>query len=143
MRSLRCLTSSIPSPPFSQRRAADVLGKIGPAAAKVVPALIEALRDADSDVRSRAAYALDKIRPAAADTDQCKRFDGALGKIGPAAIPALIETLRGADRDVRRCSADALSKIGPAAIPALIETLRGADTKVRGCSCLDRGPSRC
>jgi HEAT repeat protein len=39
-----------------------VLGKIGPAAAEAVPALIEALRDSDKDVSRGAADALGKIR---------------------------------------------------------------------------------
>ena len=41
------------------------LGKIGSAAAEVVPALTEALRDPDRDVRWRAAYSLGLIGPAA------------------------------------------------------------------------------
>ena len=84
-----------------RRAAADALGKIGPAAAEAVPALIAALADADRDVRRAAADALGKIGPAArggagADqppspmpTETSAGQPNALVKIGPEAVPAL------------------------------------------------------
>jgi HEAT repeat protein len=76
-------------------RAADVLGKIGPAA---VSALTEALRDADGGVRGRAADVLGKIGPAAAE-----------------AVPALIEALRDAATGV--CASAPPTRSGRSARP--------------------------
>jgi HEAT repeat protein len=44
--------------------AADVLREIKPEAAEAASALIQALEDEDADVRSRAAWALGRIREA-------------------------------------------------------------------------------
>jgi hypothetical protein len=73
------------------------LGKIGPAAEKAVPELVQALIHDDFN-----------IRRAAAET---------LGKIGAAsdeALSALVETVNDDEySEVRRKAADALRKIGP------------------------------
>ncbi len=107
-----------------------------------VPRLIEALKDDDGYVRSRAAIALGHIGPAAEaaapaliaalkDDDRFVRSSAAsaLGRIGPAAeaVPALIEALRDDDGYVRSSAADALGIVGPAAeaaVPVLIEALK-------------------
>jgi HEAT repeat protein len=88
----------------------EALGKIGVPA---VPALIEALKDDDEDVRRAAA--------------------GALGEIGdPQAVPALIEALKDDDEYVRRAAVGALGKIGDLqAVPALLEALKDRDEYVR------------
>ena len=44
-----------------RRAAVEALGNIGPAAVAAVPALTEALKDSDSNVRSDAAWALSRI----------------------------------------------------------------------------------
>ena len=70
-----------------------------------MPALLEALKDEDEDVRRLAVFALGRISPAPKD-----------------AVPALIEALKDEDEDVRAGAAYALGKIGPAAkdsVPAL------------------------
>ncbi len=67
--------------------------RIGPTAKAAVPALIEALKDPEWDVRSYAAQALGRIGPEA-----------------KAAVPALIE-LKHERRFVRRAADEALRKI--------------------------------
>jgi HEAT repeat protein len=92
---------------------------IGPEGKAAVPVLIQALKDKDEVVHSRAA--------------------GALGKIGPgakAAAPALIATLKDKDRDsiTRANAALALGKIGAEAktvVPVLTEALADKDEYVR------------
>ena len=93
-----------------RRAAAEALEKIGDPQA--IPALIEALKDEDRDVRRTAAWAL--------------------GQIGPPAVPALIQALRDEKWEVRQAAAEALEKIGdPQATPALIQALRDEDVGVR------------
>ena len=79
-------------------------------AAGAVPALIAALKDESSIIRTHAARALERIGYGAHE-----------------AVPALREALRDEDADVRVWSTLALGKIGPAAnpaIPELIEILK-------------------
>jgi hypothetical protein len=138
-----------------RRYAIERLACIADVTRLAVPALAEALRDANSDVRGLAAEALEMIGPAAAEAvpalvkalrDADWRVRGrafkaldrlaaeALGKIGPAAVPALAEALRDADWRVHERAAEALGKIGPAAaeaVPTLAETLRDVDSVVR------------
>ncbi len=73
-------------------RAADALGKQGPAASAAVPALRKALKDPDRDVRKAATRALVKM--------------------GAAAVPALRKALKDPDEGVRKAAADALGKLG-------------------------------
>ena len=124
-----------------------------------MPALIEALKDDDNEVRRNAASALGRIGPAAEaavpaliealkdDDNEVRRNAAfALGRIGPAAeaaVPALIEALKDEDSDVQRRAAFALGRIGPAAeaaVPALIEALKDEDSDVqrRAASALGR-----
>jgi len=74
-----------------RRRAASTLGKVGPAA---VPALVQALKDANAEVRGLSAFMLGEIGPAAKD-----------------AVPALTEALEDADWAVRFNAQEALRKI--------------------------------
>ncbi|CAK9046925.1 unnamed protein product [Durusdinium trenchii] len=133
--------------------AAELLGKMGAAAAEVVPKLLKALEDPDVGVRSRAATALGQIGPAAAeavphllevlrDTDRLVRSHAAwaLGQIGPAAaeaVPALLRTLPEDPDLVVRCNvARALGQIGPAAaeaVPQLLKALEGSDADIELC----------
>jgi hypothetical protein len=90
--------------------AASALVKIGVAA---VPALIDALKDQDAEVRTKAAYALGEI--------------GLGHRCGAAGVPALINALKDQDAEVRGCAAEALGTIGEeskAAVPALIDALK-------------------
>jgi hypothetical protein len=97
-------------------RAASALGKIGPAARAVAPALIATLQDKDRDfiTRANAARALGQIR---ADVKTV--------------VPVLLEALADKDRDVRTRAAEGLGHIGPAAREA-IPALRQALQKARG-----------
>jgi len=74
---------------------ARILGEIGPAAKDAAPALAEALKDPDRDVRQNAAQSLGYIGPGA-----------------KAAAPGLIFALKDNDAQVRRSAAFALGKVG-------------------------------
>ena len=98
-----------------RRRTAAYLGEIGSPLA--VPALTEALSDADEETRAAAAEAL--------------------GKVGPAAAPAVGELARRLTDPrfaVRRAAAAALGQVGPAAkaaLPALEAAAVENDTRLR------------
>ena len=58
---------AIKSPePKTRKKAADVLGNVGPADPRAVPALMEAVKDRDAKVRLAAVLGLSKIGPPAA-----------------------------------------------------------------------------
>ena len=78
----------------SRRAAAHALGQIGPEAKAAVPALMELLKDTDSELRWLAALALGQIGPEA-----------------KAAVPALMELLKDEEEKVYREAAEALGKI--------------------------------
>jgi hypothetical protein len=110
---LQRLLSSVTAPGSSVDGfvAVEELGKMGPAAAEAVPALITALGDAEPAVRSGATHAL--------------------GRIGAAAVPALISALGDAEREVRYWAAHALGQIRQAAeaLPALSKALKDPSEK--------------
>jgi HEAT repeat protein len=123
---------------------AKALGEIGDA--RAVDALIEALKDEDSDVYWNSIDALvkiakkdlglvDKLIKALRDEDSYVRISvaWALGEIGDAsAVDALIEALRDEDSYVRESVAWALGAIGDArAVDSLIKTLKDDDYFVR------------
>jgi HEAT repeats len=81
--------------PAERRKAAGSLGQLGASAYPAVPALIEALADADAGVRRSAAEALGRIGPQA-----------------DAAIPALTAALADPDPGVREDAARALAALG-------------------------------
>ena len=95
---------------FVCEAAADALGRMGPAAVKALPQLVEALKEEEI------------LRKSAAD---------ALGEMGPAAVealPQLVEALKDDKEEmVREAAADALGKMGQAAVealPQLVEALK-------------------
>jgi HEAT repeat protein len=122
---------------------------IGPKGKAAVPSLIEALKDKEVAVTSRAASALGKVGPAAraaapaliaALKDRHKDFitranaARALGKIGAeakTAVPVLVEALADKEDDVRPKAADALADLGPEARDA-VPALRQAFQKHKG-----------
>jgi hypothetical protein len=123
---------------------ARALGEIGNA--RAVDALIEALKDEDSNVYWNSIEALveiakkdlgvvDKLIKALRDEDSYVRISvaWALGEIGDArAVDALIEALRDEDSYVRESIAWALGAIGDArAVDSLIKTLKDDDYFVR------------
>ena len=96
------LTKSLKDPDASTRyTSAEVLGQYGGAAKPAIPALIEALKDSDTNVRMRAAYSIASI---GADES---------------AVPVLIECLKDEHREVRIAAAYALGALGPTARAAL------------------------
>jgi HEAT repeat protein len=93
---VRGLQLNLKSEDAAQRAAsARILGEIGPAAKDAAPALAEALKDANRDVRQNAAQALGYIGPGA-----------------KVAAPALIAALLDKEWQVRRPAAFALGKVG-------------------------------
>src|SRR5262245_20113675 len=118
------------------------------------PALIDALKDTDAQVRFAAHGALALLRVAAvqAVTDALKDSDpqvrsivaselGQIGEQAKAAVPALIDVLKDQELSVRRTAASALVRIGEveAAIPTLIDTLKDPDALTRGCTAIELG----
>jgi HEAT repeat protein len=96
------------------------VGKMGPGAHRVVPLLVDKLREAD--------HPLYPVHAAAVK---------ALGQIGPRAVPALIAALERRHPHVRAGAAEALGQIGPEArraIPALVDRLADAEAEVRQCA---------
>jgi hypothetical protein len=82
-----------------------------------LPAMVKALRDADSDVRAWSAQAIAGIGPNAAD-----------------AVPALVELLKNDNEGSRSSACIALARIGPAAraaLPALRAALADGSPDVR------------
>jgi HEAT repeat protein len=136
--------------PKARAHAAYALGVIGPAATAAVPALSDALKDRDEDVRHWAAEALGRIGAVAVpvlidalkDNDKSLRLEAAtaLGNIGPEArstAPALADVLKDQDKKVGVRAAEALGKIGPgagSAGPALIDALKDKDKDMRQCA---------
>lgn len=112
----------------------------------VIPPLLEALKDADSNIRSYASLTLTKkgstalpnLVPAIQDTNKQVRqvVIQILGNMGPeakVAIPALTQALKDKDRDIRLSAMEALIKIGADAtvVTALIPLLKDSDNDVR------------
>jgi HEAT repeat protein len=86
---------AIKSPnPQTRKKAADVLGNVGPIDPRAIPALIEAVRDKDPLVRDAAVLALSKIGPAA-----------------NAAETALQQATQDTDKTVRTHAAMALERV--------------------------------
>ena len=77
-------------------------------AAQVVPALIEALKDKEGDVRRSAAIGL-----------------GTFGEQAKGAVPALQAALNDPDARVREAAAKALTRIDPARFPVPPKTSKG------------------
>jgi HEAT repeat protein len=124
--------------------AGQALAQIGPAA---VPALTDALKDADAGVRYRAARALGLIGPEAKaalpalvealqDKDDQVRAMAAhsLGEMGDeaqSAAAALVQALRDRAPEVRLQATSALAQLGPVALPVLGKALDDPDRIVR------------
>ncbi|MHC4200300.1 MAG: HEAT repeat domain-containing protein, partial [Planctomycetota bacterium] len=87
----------------------------GAAAKEAIPALIEALKDTDYEVRMSAISDLSRV-------------------CGPAAVPTLLEALKDKESRVRKRAARALGRFGPAAkaaVPTLLEALKDKESRVR------------
>ncbi len=140
--------------PQVRARAAAIIARIGPPAKDAVPALIEALDDANSETRievllalgaigSGAEVAVPEVTRALDDPDMNVRYAAccALGKIGGPACSAadeLLENLSGVDRVLAVSSAWALARLDPRcpkiaakAVPVLIKALEESNPLVR------------
>ncbi|MHB1561426.1 MAG: HEAT repeat domain-containing protein [Isosphaeraceae bacterium] len=143
--------------PTNERdRAIDVLGHLGPAAARAVPCLIQVVDeprtgntkvDKDNErLRSAAIQVLGRIGPAAAEavpklfpgtgdgriangqaTGQDWAMSRALGRIGRPAIPALIRALQGKDPDLRRFAVGSLGLMQDEAAEAVPALITALD----------------
>ena len=80
--------------PKARKRAADVLGNVGPVDPRAVPALIEAVKDRDAKVRDAAVLGLSKIGPQASSAES-----------------VLEEATRDKDATVRTHAATALGRV--------------------------------
>ena len=133
------------------------LTKLGAEAAPAVAALIKALGDKETAIRSHAAEALRGIGPGAAGAVAAltralsderalvrKNAARALGAIGPAAVEAVDElflaVLTDVDSGVRREAAAAVALIGPGRLPLrqmLEELLEGEEHEARAAAIRD------
>lgn len=133
-----------PGDPEPRWRAAEALGRLGPAAREAGPLLIAALEDPDPLVADVSAKALAKLVPdvPGAVPALVRRFPdveairavAAFKGDGVEAVPALIPLLQHSDPTIRRNTARTLGRIGAGAmpaVPALIEQLDDADPMVR------------
>lgn len=126
-----------------RKQAAEALRKIGEPA---IEPLVEALKNANSDVRSAAAWVLGRppkeeraVEPlieALRDESSDVRSVAAssLGEIGDVrAFEPLIQALEDGKEDVRSFAAEALGKIGDErAVEPIVQTLMDEDRNVRG-----------
>lgn len=91
-------------------RAAQAIGKLGPAGADAIPILIQTLPK-------------DQRRVGFATHEAAK----ALGRIGAPALPAVLTALESSDTDMQLGAMDALGELGPlakSAVPQLLDILR-------------------
>ena len=151
------LAEQLASSERDQRREASLqLRSIGREAKAILPQIVKALDDADTQVFSNAITAIAEIGPDAKDAIPALMdlMDGrkgrgfrpkdreqalyraayALSRIGAEARPGLLAALKGEDTSLRRGAAKALGMTGPDAkdaVPALIENLGHDDETLR------------
>jgi HEAT repeat protein len=122
---------------------ARTLGRIGPDAARAVPALALALASECAHVRQAAAEALAQIGQAAEPAtpalvvalgdwhvrvrQAAARCLAHIGGAAELAIPSLIQLLADREDEVRDAAVEALAQIGSAAVPSLIEMAQARD----------------
>jgi HEAT repeat protein len=103
--------------PRVRAAAAQMLGDLGPVAARAVPALVNVLADGNAVLRRNAAFAVGKI-----------------GARPDLAVPALCALLRDPNEEVRMYAAIALKKFGAQAAPAvptLVSAVKDRSWQVR------------
>jgi len=103
--------------PAVRERAARALGRFGPEASPVLPALLDATRAADG-------------APAFAD---------ALAQVGPAVLPTLLKTLQDGKTEDSAWILRALRGFGPPAVPVLIEALKHPTPNIRAAAAATLG----
>jgi len=125
-------------------QAATALGSLGSDAEPAVPALVDAFRHADADVRRGAARALGEIGPPAVhalrralddpNVEVRRNAVEAFRWMGEPALPELISALKNAMPPVRRSAARSIGRLGNAAKTAeaaLVEAVNDPDAEVR------------
>ena len=116
-------------------QAVEALGRAGDD--RAVAHLVAVLRDDDSDVRQKAAEALDKLRwQGANETEQqlyfiAKRDWDRCLKTSPVTMKELIKVMSDKDPEVRKKAAETLGKIENPAIEPLVAALRDNNERVR------------
>jgi HEAT repeat protein len=143
-RPLRAWIQDLKDPSRDARAvAAEVIGDMGPAARAALPALQEAMKDPDPNVRCFAMTAFNEVGRTEAelvvvrevlrsDDDQRHCILLGLGR-NPAAAPVLVEALKDHEPWIRSTAAQSLGSIGPEAkdaIPALTQALQDPDQTV-------------
>lgn len=98
----------------ARRRAAQMLGDLGPAAAPAVSDLVKALKDKDAFVRRNAARAL-----------------GLIHRKPEESLPALAEAFKDEKREVVEAAAEAVTQFGSEGVKVLVAALRSEDPLVR------------
>jgi HEAT repeat protein len=127
-------------------KAADNLGKIGQAAERAIPALLELLSDDNETVRAAAADALGNIGIpdpqvilsllAITGDDGHPDYpvvhaNASLAKFGAGAVPTLIEAMGSANPRVRDAAHKTLAELGQAAQPELTRALESENSAVQ------------
>jgi HEAT repeat protein len=116
-----------------QERAAEALKALGPAAAEVVPDIVECLKNGDKKMRAQSAEILgktsvatkpvcDALLSALNDPDvafEASRSLAALGRKGANVVYGLTEVAKSGKKSVANYAAFTLAQIGPRAKPAL------------------------
>jgi len=112
-----------------------------------VEPLIQALKDEYSDVRWRAAWALDEMGWEPGDDTEkvyyliAKQEWSELPELGEPAVEPLIQALKDEYSDVRESAAEALAKIGEPAVEPLIQALKkyiNSDVRMRAARALGK-----
>jgi HEAT repeat protein len=116
-------------------QAAEALGRAGDK--RAVVHLVAALTDDDSDVRQKAAEALDRLGWQAKTEDEQqlyfvakKEWDKCL-KMNPVTMKELIKAMSDRDPEVRKKAAETLGKMENPAVEPLVAALRDDDERVR------------
>lgn len=145
-KSVRLLTQGLKSPDERVRQAAArAIADLKSSAEVIMPALDEAMADADETALAASMDVLATLGEAAVPRlvaalkheSTRPRAIRILRQLGPAALPAvsaLVDLLKVEDFDTRREALFALADLGPAAkdaVPALIDVLQTADTRTR------------
>ncbi len=117
---------------FVRRAAAEILGKVGPAAREAVPHLVKALADSNKKSRDAIKAALDKVL--LKNSPYAPEEEEAVTPEARSEVARLMSMLTNGTGEARTKAAESLGEIGPAAeeaIPNLMRALADNDGKLR------------